>query len=210
MIKALTIPKTVKEELNIQDENIGDNYLISNTPTVPLKADEAVSSTPLSDEEEQALTKALLGEGKYHLIPSFFKTLVYLKKMKKEFSIVFRNYNAQDLQHVVAEFNQFCKGEHPCYSGRSGTAQIKFDGSKGTREMRFKDKHQRAHFFREGDKMQQNRLITGAAKRAAKGEPADEFYQGQVEEGTVFNYKEGIDQYVAILETLKKRATMAI
>jgi hypothetical protein len=76
--------------------------------------------------------------------------------------------------------------------------------------MRFKDKHQRAHFFREGDKMQQNRLITGAAKRAAKGEPADEFYQGHVEEGTVFNYKEGIDQYVAILETLKKRATMAI
>jgi hypothetical protein len=105
MMKALTIPKTVKEELNIQDENIGDNYLISNTPTVPLKADEAISSTPLSDEEEVALTKALLSEGKYHLIPSFFKTLVYLKKMKKEFSIVFRNYNAQDLQHVIAEFN---------------------------------------------------------------------------------------------------------
>ena len=130
--------------------------------------------------------------------------------MKKEFSVVFRNYNAQDLQNVVAEFNQFCKGEHPCYSGRSGTAQVKFDGSKGTREMRFKDKHQRAHFFREGDKFQQNRLITGAAKRATKGEPADEFYQGQVEEGTVFNYKEIIEQYVAILEILKKRATLAI
>ena len=105
MMKALTIPKTVKEELNILDENIGDNYLISNSPTVPLKADEVISSTPLSDEEEVALTKALLSEGKYHLIPSFFKTLVYLKKMKKEFSIVFRNYNAQDLQHVIAEFN---------------------------------------------------------------------------------------------------------
>ena len=26
----------------------------------------------------------------------------------------------------------------------------------------------------------------------------------------MFNYKEGIDQYVAILETLKKRASMAI
>jgi len=52
MMKALTLPKTVKEELGIQDENIGDNYLISNTPTVPLKVDEEVSSTPLSDEEE--------------------------------------------------------------------------------------------------------------------------------------------------------------
>jgi hypothetical protein len=107
---------------------------------------------------------------------------------------------------VVAEFNTFCKGEHPCYSGRSGTALVKFDGSKGTREMRFKDKHQRGHFFRTGG----NRLITGASKRAPQGEPVDEFYQGQVEEGNVLNYKDTIDQYVAILETLKKRASMSI
>jgi hypothetical protein len=77
--------------------------------------------------------------------------------------------------------------------------------------MRFKDKHQRAHYFRENDKNQlQTRLITGAAKRAPKGDNVDDFYQGVVEEGSVFNYKEGIDQYVAILETLKKRATMSI
>jgi hypothetical protein len=79
------------------DENIGDNFILQNQSAVPLKPDEAVSSAPLSDEEEINLTKQLLGEGKYHLIPSFFKTLIYLKKMKKEFSIVFRNYNAQDL-----------------------------------------------------------------------------------------------------------------
>ena len=72
--------------------------------------------------------------------------------------------------------------------------------------MRFKDKHQRGHFFRTGG----NRLITGASKRAPQGEPIDEFYQGQVEEGNVLNYKDTIDQYVAILETLKKRASMSI
>jgi hypothetical protein len=43
MLKALTIPKTVKEELNIQDENIGDNFIVSNQPTIPTKPDEAVS-----------------------------------------------------------------------------------------------------------------------------------------------------------------------
>ena len=210
MLKALTLPKTVKEELNIQDENIGDNFIVSNQPTVKSLPDEAVSQTALSDEEELALTKALLSEGRYHLIPSFFKTLIYLKKMKKEFSVVFRNFNAQDLTHAVAEFNQFCKGEHPCYSGRSGTALVKFDGSKGTREMRFKEKHQRGHYFKEGDKLQQVRLVTGTPKRAPKGENVDEFYQGPVEEGSVANHKEGIDQYVAIIETLKKRATMSI
>ena len=95
----------------------------------------------MSEEEEIRLTKQLMNEGKYHLLPSFFRTLIYLKKMKREFAVVFRNYNDQDLQNVVAEFNTFCKGEHPCYSGRSGTALVKFDGSKGTKELRIRDKH---------------------------------------------------------------------
>jgi len=51
----------------------------------------------LSDEEKSAqeakLLKQLLSEGKYHVLPSFFRTLIFLKKMKKEFSIIFRNYN---------------------------------------------------------------------------------------------------------------------
>ncbi len=98
-----------------------------------------------SDEKKQAqeakIVKLLLSDGKYHLLPSFFRTLIYLKKMKKEFSVVFRNYDGTDLSHVVAEFNQFCKGDHPCFSGRSGTTLVKFDGSKGTKEMRLRDKH---------------------------------------------------------------------
>jgi len=193
MMKAIGLPKGVKEELNILDDNIGDNYVLQNQPTVAYKADNDVSNSPLSDEEEARLTKQLLGEGKYHLLPSFFRTLIFLKKMKKEFAVVFRNYNAQDLQNVIAEFNLFCKGEHPCYSGRSGTSLVKFDGSKGTKEMRFKDKHQRAFYFREGEHRQNNRLVTGASKRAPAKESSDDFYQGQVEEGAVNMYKEITD-----------------
>lgn len=166
MMKAIALPKGVKEELNILDDNVGDAYVLQNQPSVAYKAENEVSNSPLSEDEEARLTKQLLGEGKYHLLPSFFRTLIFLKKLKKEFSVVFRNYNAQDLQNVIAEFNQFCKGDHPCYSGRSGTSLVKFDGSKGTKEMRFKDKHQRGLYFREGDHRQNNRLVTGAAKRA--------------------------------------------
>jgi hypothetical protein len=193
MMKAIALPKGVKEELNILDDNVGDNYVLQNQPTVAYKADNEVSNSPLSEEEEARLTKQLLGEGKYHLLPSFFRTLIFLKKMKKEFSVVFRNYNAQDLQNVIAEFNLFCKGEHPCYSGRSGTSLVKFDGSKGTKEMRFKDKHQRAFYFREGEHREINRLVTGAPKRPPTKESADDFYQGQVEEGAVNMFKEITD-----------------
>jgi hypothetical protein len=46
---------------------------------------------------EARLLKQLLTEGRYHILPSFFRTLIFLKKMKKEFAVVFRNYNGQDL-----------------------------------------------------------------------------------------------------------------
>ena len=57
MMKGLNLPKGVKEELNINDDNIGDNYILQNQPTVPYKQDQDVSHQVLSDEEEARLTK---------------------------------------------------------------------------------------------------------------------------------------------------------
>lgn len=77
----------------------------------------------------------LFGEGKYNLIPSFFRTLIYLKKAKKEFAIVFRSFG-DDLNNLIYEFNMFCNGEHPCYNGRGGTPLVKNEGSKGNKDLR--------------------------------------------------------------------------
>lgn len=90
---------------------------------------------------------AIFGEGKYHLIPSFFRMLIYLKKAKREFSIVFRTFG-EDLNNVVFEFNKFCNGEHPCYNGRGGTPLVKFDGSKGTRDLRIQENSQKSIYYR--------------------------------------------------------------
>ena len=38
----------------------------------------------------------------------------------------------------------------------------------------------------------------------------DEFYSGDIEEGTVNIYKDPVEQYVAILEILKKKSSLAI
>ena len=88
--------------------------------------------------EEQKMLMTMFGEGKFHLIPSFFRTLIYLKKQKREFSVVFRTFGG-DLKSVIWEFNQFCSGQHPCYSGRNGTPLIRFDGSKGTKDLHIRD-----------------------------------------------------------------------
>jgi predicted ATPase len=83
----------------------------------------------------------MFGEGKFHLIPSFFRTLVYNKKQKREFSVIFRSMG-DEVEKVIWEFNQFCIGQHPCFSGRNGTPLVKFDGSKGTKDLRIKGQWQ--------------------------------------------------------------------
>ena len=50
--------------------------------------------------------EAMFGEGFYHVIPSFFNTLMHLKKTKREFTLLFRTFGG-DKKHFVYEFNKF-------------------------------------------------------------------------------------------------------
>jgi hypothetical protein len=77
----------------------------------------------------------IFNEGRYHIIPSFFRTLMYLKKQKRDFVIAFRTFG-HDLGNLTFEFNKFCQGEHPCYNGKQGTPLVYMDGSKGTQDLR--------------------------------------------------------------------------
>ena len=74
MLKNLTLPKGAKEELS---------FLYSN--------DDAGTATAGSDDDDEAAQKRnqerqmlreLYGEGRYHMIPSFFKLMVHLRKQK--------------------------------------------------------------------------------------------------------------------------------
>ena len=87
---------------------------------------------------EKKMNAILFGEGKYYLIPSFFRMIMFLKKKKEEFSIVFNSFGSE-LDNVVYEFNKFCSGEHPCFNGRNNTPLVKIDGSKNQKDMRFRD-----------------------------------------------------------------------
>jgi len=69
------------------------------------------------------------------------------------------------MKNVIFEFDKFCNGEHPCYNGRGGTPLVKFDGSKGTKDLRFKDKAQRALYYRYSSDITDTRLVTGSLKR---------------------------------------------
>jgi hypothetical protein len=152
----------------------------------------------------------MFGEGKYHLIPSFFRTLIYLKKQKREFSVIFRTFG-NELDKIVWEFNRFCNGLHPCFSGRNGTPLIRFDGSKGAKDLRIRDGEQKGLFYRLSNEIQDTRFLQGTYDRENK--TYHEFNQVLYDDSTYSNFEMSEDHliiYQKILDTLKKFSSMAI
>ena len=103
--------------------------------------------------------------GKQNLLSSFFKTVISLKKQKREFTIVLRGEGDQ-IERAVFEFNKFCEGHHPCYSGRSGTPTVKFDGSKNTKYAIITEKSLACFYKLE----ERNAIVLGTLKDEYQGE----------------------------------------
>jgi hypothetical protein len=173
MLKCLSLPKGAKEELNYPQATV--EKILNGEPLwdEPAKNEDADDDEQESVKEKKELTQEqkylleMFGEGKYHLIPSFFRLLIFLKKQKREFAVVFRTYGT-DLEKVVWEFNQFCEGKHPCFSGRNGTPLIKFDGSKGTKDLRIHNHTQKGLYYRVSAEMEDTKLLQGTFVRKAK------------------------------------------
>jgi hypothetical protein len=217
MLKAMTLPKGAKEELNYPPE-VAEKILKGEPLWEEKEKKEDDGSEEEIDEkateggltEEQKLLMLMFGEGKYHTIPSFFRLLIFLKKQKREFAVCFRTFG-KDLKNIVWEFNQFCSGQHPCYSGRNGTPLIKFDGSKGTKDLRIREDCQRGIFFRFSDDIADARFISGTYDRLSDNfdelkdilDSSEKYEDCQV-------LQEPIQIFQNMLETLKKYSSMAI
>ena len=151
------------------------------------------------------MLRELYGDGNYYLINSFFRTLMYLKKQKKEFAISFRTFG-QELDEVIHEFNLFCNGEHPCYNGRNSTPIVKFDGSKNSKDYRIKEPSQKATVYRAGEGINETILVTGPHKRVK--EISDLNMVDTDGDNRVI--RDHLDIFQTVLETFKKNGSMAI
>lgn len=164
MFKALTLPKGAREELGLKEDG-----------TMPIDDDEEDQNAANEDDEdidpakvaeqarlrsERKMNATLFAEGKYHLIPSFYRLMMYMKKQKREFAVVFNTFGSE-LDNVVYEFNKFCSGEHPCFNGRNGSSLVKMDGSKNQKDFRIRDPSQRATMYRTGDGLNEVIQVNG-------------------------------------------------
>jgi len=209
MFKCMTLPKGASEELNFPME-IKEKILNG----LPLWDEEKKKNTEDDDEEEQEAQKGekkltqdqkylmeMFGEGRYHIIPSFFRTIIFLKKQKREFAVVFRTFG-DDLNKVTWEFNKFCEGNHPCFSGRNGTPLIKFDGSKGTKDMRIKADNQKATFYRFSSEIEDTKLVQGSNVRQPNNFDQLQDFLLKDENEHLTLHQDHLSQYLAILNTL--------
>jgi hypothetical protein len=146
----------------------------------------------------------LFNQGRYHLIPSFFRTLMYLKKQKKEFAISFRTFGT-DLDDVVYEFDKFCKGEHPCFNGRNNMPLVKMDGSKNSKDFRFKSDEQHCSIYRKSSELKETVMIQGPHPRC-KDHCAVNMMEGE----DVEIYKDHLEIHQTMLEILKKYGAVAV
>ena len=154
---------------------------------------------------DKRMLRELFSDGRYSLIPGFFRTLMYLKKQKQEFAVVFRTFG-QDLKLVVHEFDKFARGEHPCFNGRNGLPLVKFDGSKNSKDFRFKcPEEQIATLYRLGAGVNEAVMVLGDNHERVDH---SEINHIDSDENTII--RDHLEIYQTILEALKKHSVMAI
>lgn len=209
LIKNLSLPKGAKDELGITDDTMG---MEPETYSPEKQAHEGEESEDEETKKENArkahdkrMLHKLYNEGRYHLIPSFFRTLMFLKKQKQEFSVVFRTFG-QDLKNVVWEFDKFTRGEHPCFNGRNGLPIVKFDGAKNSKDFRFKcPEEQVGTMYRLGAGINESIMVLGDEHERVDNKKIHEI---DTDEFTVM--RDHLEIYTTMLETLKKHSVMAV
>ncbi|KAK9820202.1 hypothetical protein WJX72_007430 [[Myrmecia] bisecta] len=103
----------------------------------------------------------LFASGERRILPSFFKLLMHLHDLDREFSIIFRSFGS-DIADVVEEMNMFCTGQHPCYP------QVRMDGSQSRTDLRMSIPESTGAFFRSTSKPDGSILCLGAPTEVMK------------------------------------------
>ena len=138
MRKKLRVDEKIQVDLNLKLDNTKLDEKTLNEP-VTQKFNE------LNEDADRKEKFRTVFRNSYHnLIISFFNMLINLKKIKKDFAIVFRffGHDESDIEELVYEYNCFCDCLHPRYCGDYGYNKIKFDVEKDKKDFRINTKTQ--------------------------------------------------------------------
>lgn len=88
--------------------------------------------------EEREKMNVLFKNSYYNIFVSFYNTILQLIKNKRRFVVIFRFFDLpfSIIEEVIFEFNCFCNGIHPKYSGHNTTQLQKLDGTNKNKDFR--------------------------------------------------------------------------
>jgi len=196
----INLPKAAIEELGVKAGNQREDGNNSMNMDDDSKNEYAYNKDPFTE---------IFKDGKYNILPSFFKMMINLKKMKREFAIVFRSFDTE-LQNIIYEFNKFCEGNHPCFNGRHSFPLARFDGSKGSKNFIIDDKNTGV-MYRESSNIEDTSLVTGTLSRLPnKDKTLETLYKEEVKNGSVKIFRESANVHLALTESLKDSCGFAI
>lgn len=196
IMKNASIPKIVMDDLSNQKEEPVKKIVQKSSENNGLE--ENIEEVKINEEPHNLYD--LFSDGKCYILPVFYKTILALKKAKKEFAIVFRSFDS-NLGNVVYEFNKFCNGEHPCYNGRNNYPLARFDGSKNTKNFIINPSHQGV-IYRFQSNLEKIFMASGTLKRKSKTENLDDAYE--IEDDRVKILKGDYEIFVSTMELFKE------
>ena len=109
-----------------------------------------------------AKLKTNFEEDLQYIFPGFFKLIVFLRKIKKEFAIILRSKQMRS-DEFIREVNYFFNGDHPFYNGKNGTQMMKMDNGKGGKNYIIKSENMAVGHFM-ADEFGQAKLVVKLEK----------------------------------------------
>lgn len=86
---------------------------------------------------------------------------------------------------------------------------VRFDGSKGSKDFRIKDKA-KAVYYRYGEGAENLQMAMGTLNRAPNADQIEDFYSAEVDDGSVTIITDPVEMYVNLMERLKRSCGFAI
>lgn len=142
--------------------------------------------------------KDLFLNGYIYVFHSLFRLMIELQKKNRIFTLIFRTFG-HDFDDVIKEYNSFCEGGHPIFSGENGDDKYQkkyFDGTHGSKDYRIKENNI-GIIYRFDEDIDNTFLVLGTMERikVKKSDELFSYYDEQIDQRKIDIIKGGKKMY---------------
>ena len=143
--------------------------------------------------------KELYLNGYIFIFYSLFRLMIELQNKNRIYTLIFRTFGT-DFDDAIKEFNSFCEGEHPIFSGENEKyPKIYFNGTHNSKDYRIKESHI-GIIHRFDENIDNCYKVLGTIKKMKFEKPEDlySFYKEKIDKGEINIIKggKGIYEYI--------------